>query len=121
LSSAEERVTSQGLLLAPLPFAGNTIVVTIHLDARAVLKKDGGLFARRHLGTVRSTVAFEPRMNWCWGRGSLPAVPRNRLTLDLGSGSCNVRSLIFRVPVPNERTDNEEENEPLHGVVGGYC
>jgi len=44
--------------MTPLLFTGNAVVVTIHLHARAVLKKKRGLSTRCHLGTINSAVAF---------------------------------------------------------------
>lgn len=46
------------MLLAPLFFARNSIIVAIHFGVEAILQKVSHLFARGHVATVSSTVTI---------------------------------------------------------------
>ena len=52
-------------LLAELAFAGNPVVVLVHLGSGAVAQEEGGLFAGVHLRAMGAAIALILWLAWC--------------------------------------------------------
>ena len=94
---------SWSVLPAPLPFARNAVVVSIHLGPWAVFEEVGGLGAGGHLGTMGTPVARETSI-----RGTLhyhglwDCVGYMRPTLRL------------RVAVPTRKDEQRQQDDGFH-------